>query len=135
MASRHKASSHATGSQAQPAWHGLADPAQWAEQFRQWQSMAGAFAQSGAPGSTGFGPAGGMPTGEGAMPFALILPERLAEIQQKYLEAWLQIWGHMSAGDSAETVAPPTAALPTTLGARVRCMAMPRPSMSSMRAR
>lgn len=106
MASRHKASSHATGSQAQPAWHGLADPAQWAEQFRQWQSMAGAFAQSGAPGSTGFGPAGGMPTGEGAMPFALILPERLAEIQQKYLEAWLQIWGHMSAGDSAETVAP-----------------------------
>lgn len=106
MASRHKASSHATGSQAQPAWHGLADPAQWAEQFRQWQSMAGAFAQSGAPGSTGFGPAGGMPTGEGAMPFALIPPERLAEIQQKYLEAWLQIWGHMSAGDSAETVAP-----------------------------
>ncbi|MGC0018494.1 class I poly(R)-hydroxyalkanoic acid synthase [Ralstonia pseudosolanacearum] len=106
MASRHKASSHATGSQAQPAWHGLADPAQWAEQFRQWQSMAGAFAQSGAPGSTGFGPAGGMPAGEGAIPFALIPPERLAEIQQKYLEAWLQIWGHMSAGDSAETVAP-----------------------------
>ncbi|WP_247537980.1 class I poly(R)-hydroxyalkanoic acid synthase [Ralstonia pseudosolanacearum] len=106
MASRHKASSHATGSQAQPAWQGLADPAQWAEQFRQWQSMAGAFAQSGAPGSTGFGPAGGMPAGEGTIPFALIPPERLAEIQQKYLEAWLQIWGHMSAGDSAETVAP-----------------------------
>ncbi|CCF95916.1 Polyhydroxyalkanoic acid synthase [Ralstonia solanacearum K60] len=84
----------------------MADPAQWAEQFRQWQSMAGAFAQSGAPGSTGFGPVNGMPAGEGAIPFALIPPERLAEIQQRYLEAWLQIWRHMSAGDSAEIVAP-----------------------------
>ncbi|AQW29583.1 class I poly(R)-hydroxyalkanoic acid synthase [Ralstonia syzygii subsp. celebesensis] len=106
MASRHKASSHASGSQAQSTWHGLADPAQWAEQFRQWQSMAGAFAQSGAPGSTGFGPVNGMPAGEGTIPFALIPPERLAEIQQKYLDAWLQIWRHMSASDSAETVAP-----------------------------
>jgi len=85
----------------------LPDPAQWAEQFKQWQAYAGAFAQPGAAAAPGFGQFNGAQMmGEGAVPFALIPPERLAEIQQKYLEEWLQIWRHMSTGDSAEAVAP-----------------------------
>lgn len=105
MASRQSASSKASSAQAQGPWQHLADPTQWAEQFKQWQAFAGAFAQSGAP-APGLGAFNGAPTGEGASPFALIPPERLAEIQRKYVEEWLAIWHHMSAGEGAEAVAP-----------------------------
>lgn len=105
MASRQSASSKASSAHTQAPWQGLSDPAQWAEQFKQWQAFAGAFAQPGAA-APGFGPLNGAPLGEGTVPFALIPHERLAEIQQKYLEEWLQIWRHMSTGESAEAVAP-----------------------------
>ena len=105
MASRQSTSSKASSAHTQAPWQGLSDPAQWAEQFKQWQAFAGAFAQPGAP-APGFGQFNGGQVGEGTVPFALIPPERLAEIQQKYLEEWLQIWRHMSTGESAEAVAP-----------------------------
>lgn len=105
MASRQSTSSKASSAHTQAPWQGLSDPAQWAEQFKQWQAFAGAFAQPGAT-APGFGQFNGGQVGEGTVPFALIPPERLAEIQQKYLEEWLQIWRHMSTGESAEAVAP-----------------------------
>ena len=105
MASRQSTSSKASSAHTQAPWQGLSDPAQWAEQFKQWQAFAGAFAQPGAA-APGFGQFNGGQVGEGTVPFALIPHERLAEIQQKYLEEWLQIWRHMSTGESAEAVAP-----------------------------
>ncbi|CAJ0740728.1 Poly(3-hydroxyalkanoate) polymerase subunit PhaC [Ralstonia mannitolilytica] len=105
MASRQSASSKASSARTQAPWQGLSDPAQWAEQFKQWQTLMGGYAQPGAA-APGLGQFNGAAMGEGAVPFALIPPERLAEIQQKYLEEWLQIWRHMSTGESAEAVAP-----------------------------